>query len=255
MKTLRLAAGCALVLGLTACGGSNGDTATLMPDVVGQQLDDALGDIKSVGFEEEVDVDGGGTFGVIDESNWTVCAQEPSAGRSLNSTPKLTVDRSCADDTADAPTTAAPTTSTPPTTEPPSTSSTAPEGIMNAATSPDLAALLTGPDCSDSVESFASTHRGRTIEFDGHVADVGLYYGTDTQFDVQMYSGDFSETSSNGGPAFKFQDVNIADLRMTGTNVPDGVRPGDNLHIVAQVGDFNRAQCVFFLVPVATQVR
>jgi hypothetical protein len=93
-----------------------------MPDVVGRQLDVAQSDIKRAGFEDEVEVVGGGTFGIIDESNWTVCEQLPAAGKAIAVDPRLTVDRSCDDgadqSTTQPPTTTAPTTSAPPTSAP-----------------------------------------------------------------------------------------------------------------------------------------
>jgi hypothetical protein len=68
-----------------------------MPGVTGRQLDVALDGIKRAGFEDEVDVDGGGTFGVVVESNWEVCDQSPAAGDAIKEAPRLTVDRSCDD--------------------------------------------------------------------------------------------------------------------------------------------------------------
>jgi hypothetical protein len=66
-----------------------------MPDVVGKKLDVAKADIKSAGVEGDVDVEGGGLFGVIQDSNWLVCGQSPSAGAAATGTPTLTVDRQC----------------------------------------------------------------------------------------------------------------------------------------------------------------
>lgn len=83
-----------LVLGLAACGGSD-EPAAVMPEVTGLQLDVALSDIERAGFSDDVEVLGGGVFGVVDESNWVVCEQEPSAGQTLTAAPRLTVDRSC----------------------------------------------------------------------------------------------------------------------------------------------------------------
>ena len=37
-----------------------------MPDVTGKKLDDAKSAIKDAGFDDEVKVDGGGLFGVVD---------------------------------------------------------------------------------------------------------------------------------------------------------------------------------------------
>jgi len=246
MKALRLAAGFALVLVLAGCG-EDAAPATVMPDVVDQQLDVALSDVKRAGFEGEVEVLGGGTFGVVDESNWKVCEQLPAAGREVTDAPRLTVDRSCGDDAAE-PTTAS-TTTAPARTEPPTTAlapteppTTEVAEILTVDNSPDLAALLTEPDyCNDTVESFAATYAGRTIEFDGNIAN----YAPEMQPDMLVYSGDYSETSSNGGPAFKF----------TPPNIPGNVGQGNNVHIVAQVGDFNRVQCLLFLTPVSTDLR
>ena len=70
-----------------------------MPSVETRRLDIALSDIKRAGFEEEVEVVGGGAFGVVDESAWKVCKQEPSAGTEIGSAPRLIVDRSCEDET------------------------------------------------------------------------------------------------------------------------------------------------------------
>jgi beta-lactam-binding protein with PASTA domain len=69
-----------------------------MPEIVGERLDVALSDIERAGFDEEVEVLGGGTFGVLDESNWTVCSQEPVSGEEITSAPRITVDRSCTGD-------------------------------------------------------------------------------------------------------------------------------------------------------------
>ena len=83
---------CVLVLSFAAC--SRGETTT-MPDLVGKHLDVALSDVERAGFGDEVEVLGGGTFGVVNESNWTVCSQEPASGSRISSPPRVTVERSC----------------------------------------------------------------------------------------------------------------------------------------------------------------
>lgn len=98
MKRYRWIASGALLLGLTGCGSGED---TLMPDVLGLQVDVALSDIERAGFTDEVELVGGGLFGVVDESNWTVCEQEPVGGQTVSSAPRLTVDRSCGSDDPD----------------------------------------------------------------------------------------------------------------------------------------------------------
>lgn len=83
-----------MVLALSACGA--GEPA-VMPDVVGKQLDVAKSDIERAGFGGDVEVVGGGLFGVVDDSNWMVCEQEPATGKDVTS-PRLVVDRDCGGD-------------------------------------------------------------------------------------------------------------------------------------------------------------
>lgn len=263
MNALRVAAGVALVLGLTSCGSSDENAAAspVMPDVVGQQLDVALGDIEEAGFEADVDIEGGGTFGVVDESNWTVCAQSPEAGEDVTDPPKLTVDRSCDDggDAADESTTT-PSETEPGSTEPSTTSAPPPtepqpEEVPTAASSPELAEILTDPDnCSSAIEAFASANGAKTIEFDGNISAVAPAGDDTTRFDILVVPGDYSETAQVG-PTFQFRDVGTFDLNLSGPNVPDQVLPGDNIHVIAKVEDYDSSSCLFVLDPVSTTYR
>ena len=255
MKALRLAAGFALILGLAGCGESDegAQSATVMPEVVGQQLDAALTAIEDAGFEDDVDVGGGGMFGVVDESNWTVCDQTPAAGASITDAPQLAVDRSC-----DAGGGAEPEEATEPaeTAESPADNSAPPANeVLTAANNTELAAILVETDyCSDSIGAFATTHRGRTIEFDGNIAAMGPHGDYDTRYDILLAPGDYSETTGIG-PAFQFRDVGIVDLNLTGPNIPEAIGQGDNIHIVAEVMEFDAGGCLFLIDPVSTAMR
>lgn len=110
MRALRLAVAIGLVLGLAGCGGSQ---ATVMPDVVGKQLDVAKSDIQDAGFTDKVEVAGGGVLGVVVDSNWQVCDQRPAAGGPVTDAPRLTVDRSCSTGATAPAATPAETTGTP----------------------------------------------------------------------------------------------------------------------------------------------
>ena len=82
----------ALLIGATGCNEEDAE----MPDVENRRLDIALSDIERAGFSpDDVEVVGGGMFGVVDESNWQVCTQEPAAGELIGSAPRVVVDRSC----------------------------------------------------------------------------------------------------------------------------------------------------------------
>jgi hypothetical protein len=86
-----------------------------MPNVVGKKLDVAKSDVKRAGIAEEVEVLGGGVLGIVVESNWTVCSQEPAGGTSITKSPRLSVGRTCE---ADATATPEPTTDSTTTLEP-----------------------------------------------------------------------------------------------------------------------------------------
>jgi hypothetical protein len=54
---------------------------TAVPALVGQRLDTALDHLETAGLKAKVD--GGGLFGIVDESNWRVAEQDPSPGARL----------------------------------------------------------------------------------------------------------------------------------------------------------------------------
>jgi hypothetical protein len=265
-KVIRVSIGLMLGSLLAGCGSSgNGENAaTPMPLVTGLQLDVALSDIEAAGFSNEVEIIGGGTFGVVDESNWTVCEQSPAAGQAL-ANPLLTVDRECEGLAAEATVPTEPTTpelTTPPVETVPVTGPTSPtatatnptaptDEILTTANSPEFASILTEDPCADSIRVFAATNKGRVIEFDGHIANVVPHSGRATRWDFTLAPG---EEPGVVGPVFKFEDVGRFDLNLTNENIP-GLNTGQNLHIVAKVVDYNAVQCLFFLDPVSTGVR
>jgi hypothetical protein len=57
--------------------------STVLPDVVGERLDVAESDLDDLGIDYEAI--GGGTFGVVVASNWTVCDQRPTAAEEASS--------------------------------------------------------------------------------------------------------------------------------------------------------------------------
>lgn len=252
----RLAVGVLVVAGITGCGADK--EAVLMPDVTGQQLDAAKTALQGAGFSDDVDVDGGGLFGVVDESNWQVCEQLPVAGEQITGTPRLTVDRSCdgaseegSDEAEDGPDPA--TQSATPEAEP----TPSEPAVISAATDRSFAAILADTDyCSDAIAEFAAGNKGATIEFDGSVVAMNNHDGATTRYDILIAAGDFNETSQPG-PAFQFNDVNTTfDLRWTNDSASSTVGVGDNLHIVAEVDGFDANHgCLFTIDPIATSFR
>ncbi|WEG08606.1 DUF4839 domain-containing protein [Microbacterium horticulturae] len=134
-------------------------------------------------------------------------------------------------------------------------SAPAEEPALTVDNSEDLASLLSGPADGQSVEKFAEEHAGQVIEFDGNIAAMAPHGSYTTRYDILIANGDYSEEHSNGGPNFQYRDVNVTnDLHFTG-KVPDTIGIGDNVHVVARVGQYEEDTLLFLLEPVSTQVR
>jgi len=129
------------------------------------------------------------------------------------------------------------------------------EEILTVENSEDLAALLKVSDTFDPfVSKFAKEYKGRIIEFDGNIAHMMNHGDYSTRYDILIYVGDYSETTAIG-PSFKFEDVNIFDLTLTGSDIPDTIGIGTNLRITAEVIEFHENSGLFFLKPISTGIR
>lgn len=135
----------------------------------------------------------------------------------------------------------------------PSASQDAGEESLTVANNKDLAALLATGDPSALGKEFVEKYEGRTIEFDGNIANM-MNHGTyKTRYDILVYAGDFNEAR---GPSFQFNDVSIvSDLNLIGSNIPDTIGEGDNLHIVAKVAGYNTGGDLLLLDPISTEMR
>lgn len=158
------------------------------------------------------------------------------------------------------PSAAQPTASTVPPAEPTerdATKSSAPDDgqVLTADNSGELAALLKVPDyCDETIAPFAAKYGGRTIEFDGSIATMANHGDYNTRYDILIAPGN-QGPESTAGPAFKYEDVNVLDLNLTGAKHPDFVGEGDRFRFVAKVDEYNADQCLLFLEPVFTRVR
>ena len=69
------------VVSNTVTNGGTVIVTTAVPDLVGERLDVAKDRLHRAGFDP--DVEGGGTFGIIVDSNWEVVTQDPGPGVQL----------------------------------------------------------------------------------------------------------------------------------------------------------------------------
>ncbi|GII28880.1 DUF4839 domain-containing protein [Planotetraspora mira] len=118
----------------------------------------------------------------------------------------------------------------------------------------EFAALLRADYCDDANLDFATRHEGQTVAFNGSIVNMVPHGDSDTRYDFLLGPGDKGPNTAVGS-AFKYEDVNIFDLKLTGKKIPATVGVGDKFRFVAEVGEFNAEQCLFFLDPVSTEVR
>lgn len=235
-----------------SCGSSTagqGDKATTMPAVTGKTLDDAKSAIRDAGYGDEVEVEGGGLFGVVVESNWEVCEQIPAAGTTVAAKPTLVVARSCVDDKSTEEPEAAPSETSP--TTPEKTAPAKPQAVptLTPQNSKDLAALLAGDDCDHKNIAFAKKYAGQTIAFKGSVLDIAPHGSYKTRWDF-LIGGPGNGPNTARGPAFQLRNVGRFELHLPDS--VEGVNVGDKFRFIAEVGEFIPEQCLFLLDPVKT---
>ncbi|PFG41426.1 uncharacterized protein DUF4839 [Isoptericola jiangsuensis] len=252
-----------MILAVVA-GCSDGEPPT-MPDVVGQQLDVALSDIDRAGISDEAEIIGGGLFGVVDESNWTVCDQLPLAGDAAVEQPRLTVERACGGDSAlegvqtdedesELETKASEDVAGTGVKE--GADGIGDPGVLTRKSSDEMAAVLDERDnCSELIGAFAKKYQGQEIQFNGTFVYMALHGDYSTRYDFLIQQGDVDPSAAGTGPVFQFRDVNIVhDLHLAG-DIPETVGQGDRARFTAEVSEYNPDTCVLQLRPVRTVIR
>lgn len=118
-----------------------------------------------------------------------------------------------------------------------------------------MVTLFKVSDFDPFISEFAKKYAGKTIRFDGYVADMTPHENYNTRFDLLIYTGNTGESSGNA-LSFKFEDINItSDLKLTGSNIPENISKGQNLRITAKVEEYKEASGLFFLKPISTEIR
>ncbi|MFE9939808.1 DUF4839 domain-containing protein [Streptomyces hirsutus] len=123
--------------------------------------------------------------------------------------------------------------------------------VITPENNPEFAALLTADTCDATNLDFATRHEGRTVAFNGSIRHMARY---STGYHFLLGPGD-EGPQTTVGPSFKYADVTISDLKLTGKKIPATVAAGDKFRFVAEVGEFNAVQCLFYLDPVSTETR
>lgn len=129
------------------------------------------------------------------------------------------------------------------------------EVILNKDNCPALAYILTTKDEFDpKIKEFADRYYGEKIEFDGCTLSVSRHGNYTTRFDYLIGCGDYNPNSAIG-PYFQFYDVAYYDLHLTGSDVPDTFGTGLNIHVIAEVGEYDEYTGLFEIDPVKITMR
>ncbi|ALC19840.1 DUF4839 domain-containing protein [Streptomyces pristinaespiralis] len=127
--------------------------------------------------------------------------------------------------------------------------------VITSENNADFAALLLTEDtCHEANLDFATKHEGRTVAFNGSIVHMVPHGDYETHYDFLLGPGDKGPQTTIG-PAFKYEDVNVFNLNLTGEEIPATVGTGDKFRFIAKVGEFNPVQCLFHLDPVSTEIR
>ncbi|MFD7881312.1 DUF4839 domain-containing protein [Streptomyces bauhiniae] len=123
--------------------------------------------------------------------------------------------------------------------------------VITPQNNPEFAALLKVDYCDDANADFATKHEGQKIAFNGSIMNMASH-ADHTRYDLLLGPGDEGPNTAVG-PAFKYEDVSMLDLHLTGKTATVGA--GDKFRFVAEVGEYNATQCLFYLHPVSTDAR
>ncbi len=127
--------------------------------------------------------------------------------------------------------------------------------IINKANCSDFAKILeTQNEFDPAIKSFAQKYEGKEIEFDGYVASVANYEGYNTRFNYLIYVGEYGKANISG-PQFQFKNVNYYDLHLTGDNIPNSLKEGTNIHVIAEVKSYDENSGLFEIRPISVSVR
>ncbi|MGW4226991.1 DUF4839 domain-containing protein [Streptomyces bauhiniae] len=124
--------------------------------------------------------------------------------------------------------------------------------VITPQNNPEFAALLKVDYCDEANADFATKYEGQKIEFNGSIMNMASHADYHTRYDLLLGPGD-EGPNTTVGPAFKYKDVSMLDLNLTVKTAIVG--PGDKFRFVAEVGEYNATQCLFYLHPVSTEAR
>ena len=117
----------------------------------------------------------------------------------------------------------------------------------------EFSSLMKIADQTDAptIRTFANSHIGRVIEFDGCIALMMNHADYETRFDVCIVGGDYNSNRVYG-PLFAFENVNFSEMNVKGT---DTVAEGMEFTIVAEIRGYSADGGYIILKPISLKAR
>lgn len=127
-----------------------------------------------------------------------------------------------------------------------------PADVITKDTDPEFAALLsTNDNCSQALIDYAAANTGKTIQFDGYVANVVPSDNGGQR--ILVNPGIFDPAATPVGPSFQYSVASIADMRIAAGDESD-VAIGRGGTFTATLAQFDSESCLLSLEPVSTVV-
>lgn len=133
--------------------------------------------------------------------------------------------------------------------EPTSAAFETPAEVITTDSSPEFAAILASPDnCSAAVSDFAAANAGKTIQFDGYIANI---VPSDAGQRYLVNTGAFNPTETPVGPSFEYGVGSPEELNLVSGD-PSAIEIGHQGTFTATVNSFNQGSCLLSVDPVST---
>lgn len=125
--------------------------------------------------------------------------------------------------------------------------------ILTVKNNSEFAGILSSEN-SELAKQFAEKYYGRIVEFDGHVAHIAPHENYKTRYDILLYGGNYSGSETTNYSGVNLQFFNVATTSEAFSSL-DGLSIGQNLHIKAQVVEYNAVSGLLRLEPVQVTAR
>jgi len=169
---------------------------------------------------------------------------------STSSTSTTTVEKTTEQSSTNTENSSSSTSSSPSTTEAPATSSSPSTNIITVENNEEFKTLLQTDD-QNTIKDFIQKYKGQTIEFDGHIANLAKIK---SKYDILIYSGDY-HPDEVAGPNFKFVEISLISNPVFKPFNGENIKVGQNVHIKAKVGGYNKEQELVYLSPIEVSPR